>query len=235
MIPHTGSCAIYRLLNLTSMSAAVSAVTDGGKGRPVTFIDSSDNPQWCEEVFELWKSGMVQGPYLSDYLLRHTFRTEEVLEMIVDSFGQPTDAALLAMEYAPHRAMEFVRKALRWAGSDDEGLDNEHLQCMSRWSEPADEMFSTLAVIDLPWTRRELLAVLSELTAADTADRKRALPIVLAPGESADEECRDVAASWEPILVCDKLPTYKQNFQEMISTPSDRITKVWHWRPMEES
>ena len=89
--------------------------------------------------------------------------------------------------------------------------------------------------IDLPWTRRELVAVLSELNVAGERDRIHALPVVLALGESADEECRDIAASWELLLDCDDLPSCTERFQEMTATPQDRITKVWHWRPMEES
>ena len=77
--------------------------------------------------------------------------------------------------------------------------------------------------------------MLSELNAAEAADRTQAISIVLALGESADEECRDIAAGWEPLLNCDDFPACRERFQEMTSYPGDWITKVWHWRPMEES
>ena len=106
-------------------------------------------------------------------------------------------------------------------------MPNEWLLCAQKRN-PVTRMSSTLAVSDLPWTRRELVAVLSELNVAEAADRTQALPVVLALGESADEECRDIAASWEPLLECDDFSSCTERFQEMTARPQDRITKVWH-------
>ena len=201
------------------------------------FLRSSDDPRWCDEVFELWTTSYCVNCHSAQnflcYLLRHGHRTEDVIDLI--AHGEPEEAALLAMEHAPRRVLEYVRQALRWDAPDDADLETDFGLDLTLKRNPVTRMSSTLAVIDLPWTRRELVAVLSELNVAGERDRIHALPIALALGESADEECRDIAASWEPLLECDDLPSCRKRFQEMTAMPQDRITKVWHWRPIEES
>ena len=242
--PHTNALYALRDLKAPELDEYVRrGLSSDGWGLSVAgeFLRSSDDPKWCEEVFELWTTSYSVEHHsaqdFSCYLFRHGHRTEDAIDFI--AHGRPEEAALLAMEHAPRRVLEYVRLALRWNSSEDQ-LEDQNMYskiglALTLKRNPVISMSSTLAIIDLPWTRRELVAVLSELNVAEVADQTQAISIVLALGESADEECRDIAAGWEPLLNCDDFPECRERFQEMTSHPGDRITKVWHWRPMEGS
>jgi hypothetical protein len=110
------------------------------------------------------------------FLLRHRYRREELLAALPAAAGTEIgEACLLALEHAPELALPLFRRALL---SDI----------------PADRntVAAILALIDQPWSRRELLAALEASDDQEkTADARAALL------ECRDEEARRAVADWE--------------------------------------
>lgn len=143
-----------------------------------------DAPRWCPEVYQLFRQlDPAREPTHSfltvecaRFLLRHGHRAKEVAEAL-PSVGASLvgEAALLALEYAPQLAIPLFRRALR---SDV----------------PANRSTAAavLALIDQPWSRAELLAVLSESDGQEATCECRA-----ALAESRDPAARRAVEEWE--------------------------------------
>src|SRR5262245_35780520 len=78
------------------------------------------------------------------FLLKHGFRAGEMRRSLSQAGGSSIgEAALLAMEYDPGQALPLFRRALRSDVPANRG-----------------EAAAVLALVDRPWSRRELRAVL---------------------------------------------------------------------------
>jgi hypothetical protein len=141
-----------------------------------------DDPSYLPDVARLYSrvSGdppddLLAGP-CAGYLARHGHRVREMLEWLGSPHGrQAGRAALLAVEHLPEMSLPLLRRALRSTASHD------------RLTGAA-----VLALVDRPWSHRELLAVLDESDDADaTAECRAALR------ESRVPEVRRTAGNWE--------------------------------------
>lgn len=151
----------------------------------VDFLESYDDPSLYGEVFDAWDrlwdareglggSGVAES---TRWLLEHGHRTEEVIEAICCAEQVDDEAALTVLEYAPLQAIPVIRRALR----------NERIGA-------GNETTAALAIIDRPWSRDELRAVLDEWQYRDPDEL---LPIAVALQESHDPEARAAGDEWE--------------------------------------
>lgn len=166
------------------LSQAIAGPIGGETSRALDVIERRDDPAWCPALFDLFRrldpGGQLPQPYLWSeclgFLLRHDYRTKEIRASLSRAVGNSLgDAALLALEHDPAQALPLFRRALR-----------SHI--------PATRITAAavLALVDRPWSRRELLAVLSETDDQEaTADCRAALL------ECHDEEARQAVAAWE--------------------------------------
>jgi hypothetical protein len=108
--------------------------------------------------------------------LRHGYRREELLAALpLAGGGEVGEACLLALEHAPEKALVLIRRGLR----ADIPMDRTAVAAI-------------LALIDEPWSRRELLAALD---ASD--DQERTADVRAALLESRDVEAHHAVVAWE--------------------------------------
>jgi hypothetical protein len=157
----------------------------GATSTALDLIEASPRAHsWCAEVFALWQrvepKGQAPHPYhwarCSQLLLRQGYHKKEVaasLPLVSGSFVG--EIALLALEHAPEVALGLIRCALR-----------SHV--------PANRMTAAavLALIDKPWSRGELLAVLRESDDQEATCECRAALL-----ESCEPEVRRAVEDWE--------------------------------------
>jgi hypothetical protein len=145
-----------------------------------------DDPAWCPSVHDLFRrlipGGELPQPYLwaecQRFLLRHRYRSEEMRSALVRADGIAVgEAALLALEHDPGRALPLFRRALRSPIPANRSM-----------------AAAVLALIDRPWSRRELLAVLNVSDDQEATSQCRA-----ALRESHDEEAQLAVEEWEQV------------------------------------
>lgn len=156
----------------------------GVTSRAVQIIQRRDDPAWCPALHELFRrldpAGELPRSYLraecQRFLLRHGHRPDVMRGSLAGAGGAAIgEAALLALEHDPGRALPLFRRALR-----------SHI--------PVNRAVAaaTLALIDRPWSRRELQAVLRETEGqGETAECRAALL------ECHDEQARAAVQEWE--------------------------------------
>ncbi|MCA9014267.1 MAG: hypothetical protein KDA77_02940 [Planctomycetaceae bacterium] len=121
------------------------------------FIAESKDAVWCPLVFDLMQrvdptGGPNEFPRPEiwtqslEFLLRHNYRFSETTECLLDVHQYCLgEATLLALEFKPEYALTLFRKALR-----SEIPNNREIAA------------AVLALLDQPWSRRELLDALAE-------------------------------------------------------------------------
>jgi hypothetical protein len=147
-------------------------------------VGRRDDPAWCPLVYGLFRrldpGGPIPQPHLGmaciKFLLRHGHRKDEVLAALPQAAGcEMGEACLLALEQAPELMLPLVRRAL------------QHDIPANRTAVAA-----ILALIDRPWSRRELVAALEASDEQErTADCRAALL------ECHDGEARRAVRAWE--------------------------------------
>lgn len=149
-------------------------------------VARSDGVAWCPEIERLLQrlnpDGSPPHPYLfvesAKFLLRHTPRALSVLAALSRVGGSMVgEAALLALEYAPELAVGLFRKALRSPV-------------------PASRITgaAVLGLVDCPWSRAELLALLAE-----SDDQEATIECRTALQESRDPIVRAAVTVWEEL------------------------------------
>ncbi|RIK80824.1 MAG: hypothetical protein DCC68_10250 [Planctomycetota bacterium] len=142
------------------------------------------DPRWCLEIFELFKRlsprHVVPAPpnwmRCLKFLIQHGFRHSETIPRLVDA--QRTDipeAVWLALEFAPQLALPLVRR----------GLACEVPMCRI-------EVAAGLALINAPWSRQELLRILSESDSQEVTAEVRAALL-----ETGDESAEKAVHAWQ--------------------------------------
>jgi hypothetical protein len=166
------------------LAQALMGPIGGVTSRAVQIIQRRDDPAWCPALYQLIRrldpGGALPQPFLwaecQRFLLRHGHCADEMRRSLPRAAGIAVgEAALLALEHDPGRALPLFRRALR---SDI----------------PANRAMAAaiLALVDRPWSRRELLAVLQESNDQEaTADCRAALL------ECHDEEAQKAVLAWE--------------------------------------
>jgi hypothetical protein len=147
-------------------------------------IVKRDDPAWCAEVHGLLRRANPDGPLPEPhlwiealkFLLRHGHRRDEVLADLARAGGCAAgEAALLALEHAPGLALPLIRQALR-----------------SRVPLDRCTVAAVLALIDRPWSRRELMAALES-----SDEQERTVECRAALLECRDEEAHRAVRDWE--------------------------------------
>lgn len=166
------------------LSEALRGPTTGLTSAALDIIQRLDDPAWCDKVHELFcqvdPAGASPQPHLwmaaLKFLLRHGHNLDEVLAALPRAGGyEMGEACLLALEHAPRLALPLIRRAL----------------CSGV---PANRtaVAAILALIDRPWSRRELVANLETFDDQEmTADCRAALL------ECRDEEAHRAVRAWE--------------------------------------
>jgi hypothetical protein len=117
-------------------------------------IGRLDDPAWCPELIRLLRAVDPAGPAPQPHLwmaslkllLRHGHCRQEVLAALPRAGGyEMGEACLLALEHNPELALPLIRRALG-----------------SRVPANRTTVAAVLALIDRPWSRRELLANLEK-------------------------------------------------------------------------
>jgi hypothetical protein len=181
------------LLGLADLGAdeLAPALREALAGPPCGFTSTAleiigrlDDPAWCPAVYELIRrvdpGGPIPEPHLwmasLKFLLRHGHRREEVLAALPRAAGyEMGEACLLALEHAPELMLPLVRRAL-----------------LSGVPANRTTVAAVLALIDRPWSRRELLAAL-----AASDDEERTADCRAALMECRDEEAHRAVRAWE--------------------------------------
>jgi hypothetical protein len=166
------------------LEATLSGPPSGLISAALDVIGQQDDPRWCTRVHELFSrvdpAGQSPQPRIwitaLKFLLRHGHRTPEVIASLAKAGSTEVgEAVLLSLEHAPELALPLVRKGLL----ADVPMDRTQVAAI-------------LALINAPWSRRELLGALEASDEQEkTADARAALV------ETGDEEAQRAVLAWE--------------------------------------
>jgi hypothetical protein len=168
------------------LKSALQGPPSGTTSAALKVIAASEDATWCRPVHSLWiqvdPGGPLPNPYIwvtcAELLLRRGHRVDEVCRQLQKADAQTLgEAALLALEYAPEYALTLFRRALR-----SEIPINRIVAA------------SVLAILDQPWSRREMLRVLEEST-----DQLASAECRSALMETHDDEAHQVVTRWEEV------------------------------------
>lgn len=167
-----------------SLQEALRGPPSGQISAALEIIGQQNDPRWCADVYALFARmnppGPIPGPHIwmtsLKFLLRHGYRTAELLAALANAGGTEIgEAVLLALEYAPAHALPLIRHGL---------LANVPMD--------RSQVAAILALIGKPWSIRELLRALAESDDQEkTADARAALL------ETCDAEAEKAVLAWE--------------------------------------
>jgi hypothetical protein len=167
-----------------ALKEVLEGIPSGLTSTALRIIDRLDDPAWCARVHALFRrvdpSGPTPQPHLwiacLKFLMRHDYQTDTALAALPRATGyEMGEACLLALEYAPDLALPLIRRTL-----------------LSRVPANRSAVAAILALIDEPWSRRELLAALEASDDQEqTADCRAALL------ECHDAEAHRAVRAWE--------------------------------------
>ncbi len=182
--------ALHALADLGSgrLDECVERVLNGPLGGPVSvaleITDKQTDARWCPSLFALFNRVQPEDPNPSPHLwiravrqlLRHGYRTQEVLAALPRAGGTSLgEAILLALEYAPNLSLPLIRQAL-----------------ISPIPINRIEVAAILGVIDRPWSRRELFWALGQSDDQELTSEVRATLL-----ESRDPDTERAVVAWE--------------------------------------
>jgi hypothetical protein len=163
---------------------ALSGPPTGAISAALDIIGQQDDPRWCPHLYTLLRrtdpAQQAPSPHIwmtsLRLLLRHGHHTADVIAALPRAGGtEMGEAVLLALEHAPELALPLIRKGL---------LADIPINRI--------EVAAILAVINKPWSRRELLGALSASDDQEkTADARAALV------ETGDAEAEKAVLEWE--------------------------------------
>jgi hypothetical protein len=189
-VPFSGADALRALADLrapdldTRLGDALSGPPSGTVSAALDVIVRRDDPKWCPRLFDLFArvdpAGELPRPHIwmtsLKFLLRHGHRRAEVIAALARAGRTEIgEAALLALEHAPEMALPLVRKGLL----ADVPMDRTSVAAI-------------LALLNSPWSKRELLGAL-----AASDDQERTADARAALLETGDGECEKAVLAWE--------------------------------------
>jgi hypothetical protein len=188
--PYRGADALHALADLRApdldqcLEDALSGTPSGLISAALDVIGRQDDPRWCARVHALFSrvdpAGEPPQPHIwitsLKFLLRHGHRSAEVIASLARAGRTAVgEAVLLSLEHAPVLALPLIRKGLL----ADVPINRT-------------EVAAILALIDAPWSRRELLGALEASDDQEkTADARAALL------ECGDEAAQRAVLAWE--------------------------------------
>jgi hypothetical protein len=147
-------------------------------------VQQQDDHRWCGRVHKLFSrvnpAGKIPQPHIwitsLKFLLRHGYYTTKILSSLAKAGGTEIgEAVLLSLEHAPHLALPLIRKGL-----------------LADVPTVRTQVAAILALINAPWSRRELLGALE---ASDDQEKTADVRAVLL--ESLDEDDKNAVLAWE--------------------------------------
>ena len=138
----------------SALASALQGLLSGTVSEAMKIVHSREDEDWSDRVRELLRrinpNGDIPEPYIwlscAEYLLRRNQCKGEVRKGLSKmQHRELGDAAILALEFVPECALDLLRRALR-----------------SRVPHDRTKAAAALALLDQPWSRAELLAVLRE-------------------------------------------------------------------------
>jgi hypothetical protein len=165
------------------LSEVMRAKSSGTTSVALEVIDEQDDAAWCDEVHALMNhvdpNGAIPQPHVwhkcAQFLLRHGQTSDIKQQLRRINSNCLGDASILALEYVPDIALETFRRALR-----------SKIPCNRIASAAA------LAIIDQPWSRKELIAVISE-----SRDHVMTSECRSALMTTHSQECHRIVLDWE--------------------------------------
>jgi hypothetical protein len=167
-----------------AISEALAGPIDGTICRAIEIVEGRTTEDWSPQVLATLHhadpNGDLPEPNVwikcASYLLRRDPSNAEVkaglAKLVKRNIG---DAAVLALEFAPGQALMLFRRALRSSVPDDRNT-----------------AAAALAVLDQPWSRAELVAVLAECDEQEPTSEVRAALRLM-----SDPQLHEVVADWE--------------------------------------
>ena len=187
------------------------------------FINHDEDSSWCNAVFSALKrhrprarktrSSVVLALECGRYLLKHHYRTQDVARVLSRLKSEADEAGLLLLEHAPQHALPAIRRALHGTNSD------------------SNELAAALAMIDRPWSRRELVDALE----GEYRDAEQALPLVVALEESHDPETRAVAEAWEQRLDPEMVEGHRRSLRWAMDRLRGRVAELRQQTPIQSN
>jgi hypothetical protein len=156
----------------------------GATSQAMEIIERRDDLEWCPAIHGLFRrldpKRALPEAYLWSrclrFLLRHDYLTEEMKAALPRAEGIAIGkAALLALEHDPCQALPLFRRALRSQIPANRSL-----------------AAATLALIDRPWSRRELTTALHESDDQEATSECRAALL-----ECHDQAAHQTVEAWE--------------------------------------
>lgn len=178
-------------------------------------IAETNDPAWCPLIYDFYKRNISANesahPFswieCLEYLLRHNYRFEEMVQHLSSPQGESPEAALLALEFNPQYALDLFRRTLR-----------------STIPANRDLAAAMLAILDQPWSRRELLRVLAESTEQDLTVECRA-----ALQQLQRKDTQQLVKEWEELNPHDPEKGDWVSFDEMLLQKAPGLVK-WHMK-----
>lgn len=166
------------------LETALQGPPTGKISAALDIIGKIDDASWCGRVYSLFlrvdPAGQLPAPHIwitsLKFLLRHKFNLDEVLRSLAKAGGTEVgEAVLLSLENAPELALPLIRNAL-----------------LADIPVCRTQVAAILALIDAPWSKRELLGALEASDDQEkTADARAALL------ESGDPDAERAVLNWE--------------------------------------
>lgn len=166
------------------LEEALHAPPSGLVSAALDVVARVNDPKWCRLVYAAYRNARPGGPPPEPYiwlnslkvLIGHGYRPREMRAALAKAGGSEVgEAVLLALEYAPERALPLIRKSL---------LGNVPIN--------RSTTAAVLALVNKPWSIRELLRALAESGDQEkTADARAALL------ETGNAEAERAVLAWE--------------------------------------
>ena len=190
--PFIGANALQALADLRApdlenhLLKALRGTPSGTLSSAIEIISQLNDSHWCDRVYSLFRrldpAGQLPAPYIwttsLKFLLRHRYKLNELLPLLSKANGIAVgEAVLLSLEHAPQYALPLIRR----------GLLSEIPMCRTQTA-------AILALINAPWSKRELLRTLESSDDQElTGDARAALL------ELGDREAERAVLDWEEL------------------------------------
>ncbi len=205
------------------LTRALAGPVCGTSSSAIALIKELESPDWCEVIDRFMErldpNGEAPHPHLwmhcTEYLLKHNHRPVQTRKRLSQAGGtEIAEAALISLEHEPTQAIQLFRLALR------SSIPNNRIVASA-----------VLALIDQPWSHRELLSILDE-----TDDQHATCDVRAALKEIPNEQLRERVRVWENKNPHESLDSAFMTMNEMSLQQADEMMRYemsrWHDRVM---
>jgi hypothetical protein len=163
---------------------ALRAPPSGLVSTALAVVGRMNDPTWCRLVYAAYRNARPGGPppephiWLNSLkiLIGHGYRPREMRAALAKAGGSEVgEAVLLALEYAPERALPLIRKSL-----------------LGNFPVNRSTTAAILALVNKPWSIQELLRALAE-----SDDQEKTVDARTALLETGNAEAERAVLAWE--------------------------------------